>query len=244
MAERPPVLYKYLDSPGARAFLKEPQMRWKDFRQLDDLMEVLPGYRPLTESEVQAIAKMQSEKTGITVEKCAHYYRTLSGVDLTYWEDELRKMIDKAEATMFICSMSARPNSGAMWGLYAERHQGIVFGVGPVLDQICGHKMMLTRNVLYDDTRPQNAIPVVDKSVILEAVRTKSPDWDYQEEWRLISTEVKHWALTREQVAEIVVGYKAAADILELAVGYRANGTKVFQAYPDPQRHTMALKPL
>lgn len=219
-------------------------MRWKDFRQLDDLMEVLPGYRPLTEAEVQAIAKRQSAKTRISAEKCAHFYRTYSEVDLTYWEDELRKLIDKADATMFICSMSARADSGAMWGLYAEKHQGIVFGVGPVLEQICGHKMMLTRQVLYDEKRPQIAIPFVDQDVILEAVRTKSLDWDYQAEWRLISTEVKHWPLRREEVAEIVVGYKAAPDILEVALTYKANGAKVFQAYPDPQRHSMALKPL
>lgn len=242
MADRPPVLYKYLDSAGARVFLNEPQMRWKDFRQLDDLMEILPGIRPLTEAEVRSIAKIQAAKTGITAEKCAHYYRTLSGMDPTYWERNLRELIDEQEPTMFICSMSVRANSGAMWGLYAERHQGIVFGVGQVLEQICAHEMVLTREVLYDEIRPQLAIPVVDKKVILEAVRTKSRDWKYQDEWRLISTEVQNWPLHREEVAEIVVGYKAPADILKLALAFKANGTQVFQAYPDPEKHLMALK--
>jgi len=217
-------------------------MRWKDFRQLDDLMEVLPGYRSLTEAEVQSVAKVQSAKTGISFEKCAFFYRTLSEMNPTYWERELRKLIDEQEAMMFICSMSARADSGAMWGLYAERHQGIVFGVGPVLERICAHKMILTREVLYDETRPQLAIPVVDKNVLLAAVRTKSRDWDYQVEWRLISPEVQNWPLKREEVAEIIVGYKAAPDILELALTYRADGTRVFQAYPDPKRHIMALK--
>ncbi len=66
--------------------------------------------------------------------------------------------------------------------------------------------------------RPQLAIPVVDKKVLLEAVRTKSRDWDYQSEWRLISTKVEKWSLAREEVAEIVVGYQAPKDVLELAL--------------------------
>lgn len=117
MKDRPQVLYKYLDAAGARVFLKEPQMRWKDFRLLDDLMEVLPGYRSLTEREVQALAQTQSNRTGISVDKCAHYYRTLSEMDPTYWEKELRRLIEEQKPTMFICSMSARADSGAMWGL-------------------------------------------------------------------------------------------------------------------------------
>lgn len=217
-------------------------MRWKDFRQLDDLMEVLPGCRSLSDPEIQWIAETQAAKTGITVEKCAHYYRALSEMNPTYWERELRKLIAAQEPTMFICSLSERVDSGAMWGLYGERHKGIAFGVGPVLERICAHRMMLTRKVIYDTTRPQIAIPIVDQGILLEAIRTKSRDWEYQAEWRLISTEVQHWPLHREEVADIVVGYKADSDILSMAMAFKEGGTRVFQAYPDPVKHLMALQ--
>jgi Protein of unknown function (DUF2971) len=241
MPVRPPILYKYLDAAGARGFLEKPQVRFKDFRKLDDLMEVLPGGRLMTEEELQRAARDKFERVAgkISEEKCAHFVRTLNEVCTSaYWEREVRKLVDSQTISICISSMSERCDSGAMWAGYAGEHSGIVFGLSAAIDRLRGAIAFLNP-VVYSDVRPQNPFPILLKEVFLQAILTKSPDWDYQREWRLIAATEHVEILQPGDVTEVIVGYKASDDIQNLTLGLKAHGTRVFRARPDPARHSI-----
>jgi len=248
MPERPTILYKYLDLEGARAFLAKPQLQFKDFRRLDDLMEILPGHRKLSEEEIAIYAPLKAQQVGnkISVEKCAHFLRSLSGVGGEYLENGMRELLSDQSPALFICSMTERWDSGAMWGLYAEHHKGIVFGLSTAIDRVCQLNRAYLADVKYSEVRPQMPFSVIDRRVIKESIRTKSIDWSYQKEWRLVSdSDANEW-LNAADVAEVIIGYESRNNV-ELtgpATALKKNGTQVFVAYPDPQIHRMARRML
>jgi len=245
MATRPPILYKYLDRAGAEAFLKQPQLRYKDFRELDDLMEVLPGFRSLSQDEAAELGRLRAQ-SGVAVqfslEKHAFFLKTLSEVDPRYLEDEFRKQLAHLPPALFICSLTERADSVAMWSSYAEKHQGIVFGLSTAVDWIIAASRRALVPVVYSDCRIQMPFPIVVPDVIGKAVRFKSTDWQYQSEWRLISSSDATDFLAPADVAEVVVGYRASDTLLSVADRMRASGVRVFRAVPDSRRYRIELR--
>src|SRR5579859_1201076 len=113
MVQRPPILYKYLNAKGAKAFLKQPQLRFKHFLELDDLMEIIPGFRRMSEAEVQKYATIKAQQLGnkLSAEKCAIFLRHTSRLDPTYWENGMRALLEKEKLSIFVCSMTDRCDS-------------------------------------------------------------------------------------------------------------------------------------
>lgn len=237
----PAILYKYLDSDGAKAFLKKPQIRFSDWRKLDDVMEVIPGCRIMTEPEILEVANRQSVQTGLSITDCSLMLRGISKFAASKpggWERELRKLHEDQPGMIFICSMSERYDSGAMWAAYAEQHTGIVFGLSSAL--IAQRTNAWPSPVRYAQKRPQMPFPVIDLKVLNEALVTKSTDWDFQKEWRLIADNNSTVILQPSDVLEVIVGYRGHAEIVELAKLKKAAGVKIFQAYPDLELHRLA----
>ncbi len=241
---RPAVLYKYLNAEGAKDFLKAPQVRFKDWRKLDDSMEVVPGFRAYAEAEVDALATKMANETLVPREKCAHYLRTTSLVDPAYLEGQMRKEFLAQESTLFVCSLTARPESGAMWAHYAENHRGIVFGLAGAIDRLCQMVPCGLERMTYSEHRPQITFPIADRGALREAVFTKCEDWRYQAEWRLVANKASTAPLAVPEVAEIIVGFDVCEEITNLAVALKAQGVKVAKAYPDPAFHRVAFKAL
>lgn len=242
MAPIPSILYKYLDQSGAKAFLGKPRLCFKDWRKLDDLMEVLPGHRPMSEDEIQQQARIKAQQTRLSIEKCATFVRGLTQIDPVYWERELRRSLEETPATLFICSMTDRWNSGAMWGLYAERHTGMVFGIHAAAINRIRKARAYLEPVVYSEERPQMPIPTIDPSIIKAAIKTKSTDWGPQREWRLISGSGADEALGLADLAELVIGYRSSTEIEGMALSFKASGTRVFRGFSDPQLHQIARK--
>jgi len=208
MSDRPPILYKYLDAAGAKSFLQKPQIRFKDWRHLDDLMEVLPGSRLMNEDEIchAARAKFAQVDGKVSEEKCAHFVRALNKLSTSaYWEREARKLLEPSPVAICVSSMTERCDSGAMWAGYAEKHSGLVFGISGAIDRLRGSVAYLKR-VVYSDVRPQNPYPVLLPEIFLRAILTKSTGWDYQREWRLIANTEHMEFLQAGEVTEVIVG--------------------------------------
>ncbi len=241
---RPAILYKYLNAEGALNFLKAPQVRFKDWRTLDDSMEVVPGFRTHTEAEIDALAAKLARETPVPLEKCAYYLRTTSLVDPAYLEGQMREEFMAQACMLFVCSLTARPESGAMWAHYAENQKGIVFGLSAALERLgkqvpCGLEPMT-----YSEYRPQITFPIADRESLRRAVFTKCEDWRYQAEWRLVAYQAATVMLSASEVAEVMLGSGVSLEIMAAAMALKAQGVKVFQAYPDPARHRVAFKPL
>lgn len=132
---RPPILYKYLDIKGTKTFLEKPQLRHTVFHKLDDVCDSLPAFSELTRdtSRQHALEKVSRHPVeGVPLDKQIAFYEELGLLSATYLEKLLRERISEGSCglTTYICSLVARPDSLAMWHQYAERHQGIVFGIG------------------------------------------------------------------------------------------------------------------
>ena len=246
MSPIPSRLFKYLDGDGAKAFLEKPQIRFKDWRKLDDSMEILPGFRALTETEIKhhAAAKYQQCQGKISLEKCEIFVRALSNLDPLYLEKEMRAIFNETEPTLFVNSMSARPDSGALWAHYAENHKGLVFGLGKVFSKLTEQHRLSFKEITYSDARPQMGFPVVDVNALKQSIYTKCVDWRYQAEWRMVNDKADPIFIEPSEVDEVIVGFNASADIRDLAIPMKPHGVSVSQAYPDPKLHKVSFKPL
>jgi hypothetical protein len=243
------VLYKYLDAKGALRFLEQPQLLFRDWRKLDDSMEVVPGFRPLTIFEIrQAAAQkfqdLQMAGTPISYDKCMALYQAVSEIDRSYLEMQMREFLTEQDCTLFVCSMSERRDSGAMWAHYAENQRGLVFGISSVVQRLVTDKSCSRKQISYSAVRPQIAFPIVDNEALLSAIYTKCEDWSYQKEWRLLRNKAEPILLQHSEVEEIVIGAAADPKVKELAVSYKRLGVRVFQAYPHPAEHRVAAKKL
>ena len=102
-------------------------------------------------------------------------------------EDGNVKMLGK----IGICSMTEKNDNMLMWSHYADSHRGICLGFEhrmsmEAIELACAMK------VSYDSQRPSmNAmLPAQGQDVINKLLLTKSEDWSYEVEWRLIHQDV------------------------------------------------------
>jgi hypothetical protein len=183
------------------------------------------------------MAIAQVAKYGLAYEKCREF-----AVDLAHnpeWERSLRKLFARQPCNLFLCCLTERWNSGAMWALYAKKHTGIVFGLN--CRALPDRARALTR-VAYSEIRPQTPMVKVNPDILAQAVETKSPDWAYQGEWRAASGTAETENLSQHTVAEVIVGYQASAKLIKSVKAFKnlSPSTKIYHAYPHPQRHEMA----
>lgn len=200
----------------------------------------------MSEEELSHYARLQHSATRqkLAIEKHVVFYRAMNRLAVgIYWEKEMRTLYDQQPPTIFVSSMSERHDSGAMWALYAQQHRGIVFGLSSAVDRLRGPVAFLEK-VTYDERRPQMPTPIIVESVFREAIRTKSTDWSYQREWRLFAGSAVVEPLKMEEVAEIVIGYKAEDSIRDAAMAFKNSGTKVYRAYPDSMLHSISRQEL
>lgn len=108
--------------------------------------------------------------------------------------DELREMWKNMAPTFRILCFSARNNIMSMWDRYADKYKGVVleFACLKELDS----SWLIAEPVQY---RPSFLDKVgwgrlltlnqeeITKYIFHESCHTKTPDWSYQEEWRIVS---------------------------------------------------------
>ena len=105
--------------------------------------------------------------------------------------------VDLEKHTRIIC-LSQRNDGILMWAHYADRHSGFVVGFRSDLLRF-GHPQSQLVQVQYALQRPVIPHPYVappDHDQLIEMVSLKSPEWRYEEEWRLL-VSVSH--LERDQ---------------------------------------------
>ena len=81
-----------------------------------------------------------------------------------------------------IYCLSARPDSQLMWGHYAEHHRGVCSEFDTHTPDFCS-----ATEVTYNVTYPNFLL--CDDNTDLSPFYTKSSDWVYEEEYRLIAQE-------------------------------------------------------
>lgn len=200
-------------------------------------MEILPGQRPLNDAEAHRYATDQVHKHGVSYAEARNEAMML-GHDPN-WERALRDLFLKQPCTLFLCCLAERWNSGAMWAMYAAKHTGLAVGFN--MKTLPRRVTAGLGKVIYSQERPQMPLLETDHDVLALAAITKSKDWDYQDEWRVVAPTAATEYLKADAVAEIVVAYNADEKLVSRALEFKKNhpATKVYQAFPHPQMHQM-----
>lgn len=107
----------------------------------------------------------------------------------------LQKLFESQKISMGIACLSEEPDSILMWSHYANNHRGfcvaynllglnqkLQFSAVPVLytqDRVCLRSIPLDQDTLNKETM----------SLFIQSLTSKSPEWSYEKEWRIIRDE-------------------------------------------------------
>jgi hypothetical protein len=161
----------------------------------------------------------------------------------------------------------SRRNDGLLlWSHYADGHKGFVVGFGvPQIVNSFGRDEAVLVGVLYKKARPKISLyaNVEEPNIVRRIVGTKSPEWKYEEEYRLIiprenfhdyDGEEKDgrlfWSIkANEQVVQsVIIGSRCDPKLKESLAAVLAEPAyqhvETFEAIPDKMSFSIHIKPV
>ena len=227
----PRRLYKFCSARGGLAILREQRILLSRPHTFNDLFDVRPHFAS------SALEMLPWHRASV--------------------ERELRAAL-KTENTVMFC-VSSILRSQLLWGHYGESHLGIVIAFDPRIPLILGespHRVDF-RRITYSAKRPSKQ-SVEDLSND-DVYYTKSRDWAYEKEWRLVDSlfsaddepaDDSHdrwfFNLNPQSVKEVILG-GASGLTLKLEVG-AALVQRCFlhvllqRMWADPKRYELHLE--
>lgn len=103
--------------------------------------------------------------------------------------------------------LSTRPDVPLMWSHYADSHAGVCLGFDPEVSFFA-----LARPVRYTNTRPCVDPTILSDEQMIEAnLYTKSIDWAYEEEWRIVlESRPGNYKMHTNALRSIIFGAKVS----------------------------------
>jgi hypothetical protein len=119
-----------------------------------------------------------------------------------------------------VCSLSRGWASNLLWSHYADGHQGLAIGLSlPAnLDRI------QIFPVEYSDKLPELR-PPIGKDGVLQALRYKSSEWQYEKEMRLVTFDPECAYLSGVEILDVIFGLRTSED--DIAFVRRVAGSSV-----------------
>ncbi|EON93015.1 hypothetical protein MARLIPOL_06149 [Marinobacter lipolyticus SM19] len=189
--------FKYLPfDDGSLAVLTQGTMKYTRPMRFNDPFEVLPVYprdpKEIRNQDTDFLDEMIARAVGskrIPIsqrlamrQKLAHHFANLPGT--ADWQEQVF-------GDMGVCCLSRNPFNILMWSHYARLHTGFVVGfrmqrlTDKCAESDVGYKM-LPLPVDYSKERPKINWSEATSEMIRKMVLTKSDDWSYEEEERVI----------------------------------------------------------
>lgn len=269
-AHPPKILYKYLDAEGAIKTLENCSLKFSSPLELNDPFECLYGaisqksrdelYRLLFNARYfkKDWIKICDERFGIenenealrlfNIAEFSDLFEILFEMMFRSLSDNMHRTFPKMrkEVLIFkaICCFSDKWDNLLMWGHYAGKHTGCVIGFdsNEIARQV-GNPLQ----VRYPQENKRVPMPTSTTEVremADKAMRTKAKDWEYEDEWRVISNitdlESKGGVFTHTfeatAVKEIIIGMRADAHLKQSMAHFWQKPTtncKFYFAYPN-----------
>ncbi|NIJ46260.1 hypothetical protein FHR24_002744 [Wenyingzhuangia heitensis] len=197
----PDVVYKYLDfETGIEKVLKNKTIKFSTPSSFNDPFDC---YEVLIEQK----AKVSREKQGF------------SGFFKTDYE-EADKFLRKENAEVFrrlkeqirITSFSKCYRNILMWSHYGQKHTGVCIGVSTILNKSefskVSYETIITPKPFDDLGEKKNNIDAINYWL-----NTKSNDWEYEGEIRIVSRDMPEYSkFNSEVVKEIIFGLKVPSE--------------------------------
>jgi hypothetical protein len=193
------MYYKYL--PAERiTYLSDELLRFTQPSDLNDPFECLPqkpsreeGKKLVTQVAHNLIEKVEIEKYGkeefdILIEKLLEDIE--EGNDNNLLDGFLRKSRNKVNDNVGIFSLSKNCSNTLMWSHYTISHNGFCIGFDPThpfFNIQKNDENFLIRDVRYSTDRAKYRMDINQLKNGVESFFTKSIDWQYEEEIRVVA---------------------------------------------------------
>lgn len=107
-----------------------------------------------------------------------------------------------------ICSLSSTPASSQLWSLYAGGHTGVAIEI-----DFSGYERELHK-VEYKERLPELYNTLLGSGGYEQILRTKTKQWEYEAEYRLI--EAEEWCPVPGRICRVIAGYRVSESRLRL----------------------------
>lgn len=200
------------------------------------------------------------------------YWRWLWHEEIMFTDDDINEYathlpfnyLEDLSAGYGVVCASATPNNTLMWSHYAKNHSGLVVCLNPI--DLAGMGLEF-KPVRYSKKRPRLKNDIWktedgDLSLIESAIFTKSTDWKYEQEMRLLLPlkRSRHYRVskqTRDESARYYVNFPYWA-VDHVIAGWRMGeedrnrlvkmvarypDVRLYRAWPNPYEYKMRILP-
>lgn len=185
---------------------------------------------------------------------------------------QVEVFISTTMAALGVLCLARHPDNEVMWAHYASNHQGFVMGIRPELEPFrgpafiwgeYGSKIDLTHIPGFGSFRGVEYPPEPYRISFgaeppLDACFSKTPKWQHEAEVRIfcsiydatlvLKPSVHLFAIPPKAIARVIVGAKAAPEVVEaaVAIGQRSEflSLNIERAVFDQRSMRMAFRPL
>jgi hypothetical protein len=202
-------------------------------RQREDFIRMSRKFEPhLSEEERQAAAQLVMETS-------------LSTENIQATTDGIQAMHNMAMNEIGVCCVSASRADVLMWSHYADAHRGVCLEFDGN-----GKLMAHAQQISYSEVRvPINSYEDSQDQMTTKSLLTKSAQWKYEDEWRLIRYakgpgKVK---FRPENLTGIIVGAQADRSVLEAVRAWNKQRTapvQLFRARVSRTHFAVEIDPL
>lgn len=160
-------------------------------------------------------------------------------------EQQNKETREDVERLFGILSLTTRKNNFIMWSHYAASHTGICIGfdMNKVFDAVKG----TLGKVTYQTTLPVKHLNDAAEQFIHNLLFTKSNDWEYEDEYRLIKTTASKASIRipLDAILEITFGCKIEQvkknEIIEV-IKDKIPGCKIYEASLSKTKFELDIK--
>lgn len=199
----PQQLYKYRTIDSVKQLLENHKIYFSSCKEFNDPFEsainILSGYTPQQYYESFIFGGMSPEVSKELTRQI------VSGI--IDGETLLKQLTREVISSVGYYCMTTKPDNLLMWAHYADSHRGVCikFDILKDLDTFLV-PLPVDYNEQYIDFNMLN-------SDLLSVLRRKSPDWEYEDEYRIIKTDYQGlWEIKPECLAEIIWGCRISEE--------------------------------
>jgi hypothetical protein len=149
--------------------------------------------------------------------------------------------INETMNNMFgICSFSEDKSNLLMWAHYSNCHEGFCVEYNAHLfEKICLNYARINESILFERVKYLKDFPLfnpdmtMDPNYLKDYIITKSPDWEYEKEWRLIYEPNSKLTFPDDIMTSIYFGVNCSETNIEkvrILIQNKRNKPKLFKA--------------
>lgn len=271
------IVYKFLP-PERTTYLDDELLRLTQPDALNDPFECIPIISR-EESHSVALRYIEHERMKVSLRQDLNrngrhaLEKAVSALEKKIWRDLKsdpdffrRKFFNDGRVSLNskigILSLARRWDSTLMWSHYSTSHQGFCVGFNRghdffVKSALSPDGSSILKPVIYSDARIKTPL-VKGKRIDMAVMYTKSMDWKYEEEERLVGllelatkkVPFNPWPLClirvpHEAICELVVGARAVQQLQKKVLEIGAElGCRVYRTSPSDASFNMIRAPM